>query len=62
MFQNPVFSVTAAKEVMGCSYGTANTVVEKLTQLGLVQETTGQGRHRRYRYEPYVALFSPSAL
>lgn len=58
MFQSPVFSVKAAQEVMGCAYGTANSVVEKLADLGLLQETTGQGRNRRYRYESYVALFS----
>ena len=62
MFQRPTFSVGEAKEVMGCAFGTANTIVEKLEELGLVREITGQERNRRYQYEPYVRLFDPDKL
>jgi Fic family protein len=62
MFQRPTFSVGEAKEVMGCAFGTANTIVEKLEELGLVREITGQERNRRYQYEPYVRLFDPDRL
>jgi cell filamentation protein, protein adenylyltransferase len=60
MFQKPTFSVGNAKEVMDCAYGTANTIVEKLEELGLLREITGQERNRRYQYEPYVRLFDSS--
>lgn len=62
MFEKPTFSVNEAKEVMGCAYGTANTIVEKLEELELVREITGQERNRRYQYEPYVRLFDPDRL
>lgn len=57
MFQRPTFSVGEAKEVMSCAFGTANTIIEKLEELGLVREITGRERNRRYQYEPYVRLF-----
>lgn len=62
MFDKPVFSVSAAKEIMGCAYGTANTIVEKFEDLGLITEITGQERNRRYRYDPYVNLFNSGTL
>lgn len=57
MFQNPTFSVGNAKDVMGCAFGTANTIVDRFEELGLLREITGQERNRRYQYEPYVRLF-----
>ena len=51
-----------AKEVMGCAFGSANTIVVKLEKLRLVREITGQERSRRYQYEPYVPLFDPDKL
>lgn len=57
MFQKPTFSINQAKDVMGCAFATASTVVEKLESLGLLREVTGRERNRLYQYEPYVALF-----
>jgi hypothetical protein len=28
-----------------------------MEEIGILKETTGQKRFRKYRYEPYVALF-----
>jgi DNA-binding MarR family transcriptional regulator len=36
---------------------TANRLVGRFEDLGLVREITGQRRSRLYRYEPYLALF-----
>jgi hypothetical protein len=55
-------SVGEAKEVMGCVFGTLNTIVEKMGELGSVREIIGQERNRRYQYEPYVRLFDPDKL
>jgi Fic family protein len=62
MFQTPTFSVNAAKQMIGCAYGTANSTVEKLEQLGLLTEITGQERNRCYQYDPYVRLFDAENL
>lgn len=57
LFQVPTFSINQAKDIMGCAFATASSVVDQLQSAGLVREITGNERNRLYRYEPYVALF-----
>ena len=57
MFEKPTFSINQAKEVMGCAFATAATVVERLEKMGLLREITGQERNRLYQYQPYVNVF-----
>ena len=58
MFEKPTFSINQAKDVMGCAFATASTVVDQLEELGLLREITGQERNRLYNYQPYVSVFS----
>ncbi|GAB1544168.1 hypothetical protein NUACC21_68440 [Scytonema sp. NUACC21] len=37
----------------------SSQIVEQFVELGLLQEITGWQRNRIYRYEPYLALFTP---
>jgi len=60
LFHNPVITVPMLRERLDCSYGTANKLIAGLERLGLVQEMTGWQRNRRYRFEPYLALFGAS--
>ncbi|MEQ1831232.1 MAG: Fic family protein, partial [Pirellula sp.] len=57
MFEAPTFSINSAKDIMGCAFATAATVVEQLQEHGLVREITGNERNRLYQYQPYVELF-----
>jgi len=57
LFRRPIVDVNLAAEIMSTSFATANGVVKKMEELGILKETTGQKRFRKYRYEPYVALF-----
>lgn len=57
LFRHPVIDVNRASEIMSTSFATANGVVRKLEASGILKETTGQKRFRKYRYEPYVELF-----
>jgi phage/plasmid-associated DNA primase len=41
----------------GTTYAAANQLVSRLEELGILLEITGYARNRRFRYEPYVALF-----
>ena len=41
----------------GTSYAAANQLVHKLAQHGILIETTGQQRHRRFQYDAYIRLF-----
>ena len=44
-------------QFLGCSYPKANKLVEQYSEQGLLRETTGNQRNRRYRYDPFMALF-----
>jgi hypothetical protein len=39
------------------TFATANKLIGRFEQLGLVHEITGQRRSRRFRYDPYLRLF-----
>jgi len=62
LFQNPMTTVRLVEQQLGCAYVTANRLVEKFAALGLLTETTGGQRNRRWRYEPYLKLFEPSLV
>jgi Fic family protein len=58
LFNRPIVSVADVKEITGTTYAAANTLVSRLAALGILVEMTGFTRNRRYRYEPYVNLFT----
>ena len=58
LFNRPIVSVADVKEITGTTYAAANTLVSRLAALGILVEMTGFTRNRRYRYEPYVRLFT----
>lgn len=62
LFQQPVVSIRMIESHLGCNYGTAARAVADLESLNLLREITGGQRHRRYRYDPYLALFDRHAL
>jgi Fic family protein len=57
MFQRPLLNVNLVKDSLGFSYVTANRLVDQVTKLGLLAETTGAHRNRRYSFTPYLDLF-----
>lgn len=57
LFDHPIVSVNEVRDLIGTTYPAANDLVAKMEGVGVLQEITGQARHRRYRYGPYVALF-----
>ncbi len=61
LFEQPLLSVPLVEKRLACSFVTANKIVEQLAALGLLRETTGWQRNRRYRYDPYLALFDALA-
>ena len=60
LFETPIVTARVVERRLACSYATAHRLVRRFVEWGLLQETTGQQRNRRYRYQPYLALF-PSA-
>jgi Fic family protein len=50
-------SVKDVQALLGTTFAGANQIVQRLADLGIVAEITGQTRHRRFRYDTYVRLF-----
>lgn len=58
LFDRPIVTVADVKGMTGTTYAAANNLVAKLVDLGILSEMTGFSRNRRFRYEPYVRLFT----
>ncbi len=57
LFDSPLVTVARVSERLEISYGTANSLIGQFVALGMLQETTGQKRNRRFSYGQYLALF-----
>jgi Fic family protein len=57
LYLNPVVDIRLVAGVTGKSYINANRLVSELEKLGLLKETTGHRRNRRFAYQPYLDLF-----
>jgi Fic family protein len=57
LYERPIMSVAQVRELTRTTYPAANDLVNRLVGLGILQEFTGQKRHRRFRYLPYIRLF-----
>ncbi len=58
LFAHPIVSVNEVRALTGNTYPAANQLVERLAGIGVLAEMTGHSRNRRFRYDPYVRLFS----
>lgn len=58
MYQRPIFKVSNVSDLLELSPQAANNLTDRLVQLELVREITGQRRNRVFRYDPYIELFS----
>ena len=54
----PIVSVQDVQQKIGTTYAAANNLVARLVALGILTEFTGNARNRRFRYDPFVELFS----
>ena len=57
LFQRPLVNVNAVSRDLEVSFPTANRLVARFEELGLLREVTGGRRSRLFRYEPYLQLF-----
>src|SRR3990172_6915229 len=57
LFEQPILNVRLAKDRLRVSFPTADALIDRLRDMGLLEETTGWQRNRRYRYTPYLNLF-----
>jgi len=58
LFEQPLVTVRMVERRLGCSFATANKLVDQFGRLGLLNKVSRSAlRNRRFRYEPYLALF-----
>jgi Fic family protein len=60
LFEHPVVTVRSMEKWLGVTFATANKIVNRLEELGLLTEITGYQRNRRFKYAPYLDLFEAS--
>jgi Fic family protein len=58
LYKHPIVSVNDVRELIGTTYPAANQLVDRLKQLGILVEITGQSRNRQFEYAPYIHLFN----
>ena len=61
LYEQPIMSVTDVRALIGTTFPGANQIVQRLVDLKVLSEITGQVRHRRFRYDAYVRLFDEEA-
>jgi Fic family protein len=61
LFQQPLINVKRVADVVDVTFPTANRLVARFEELGLLREVTGQRRSRLFRYDPYLQLFDEPA-
>jgi Fic family protein len=61
LYAGPIISVQHAASSAGIVFTSANSILQNLANLGLLDETTGRKRNRRFSYSPYLALFRDDA-
>lgn len=57
LFTNPVIGVDDVAQKCGVTYASANALTEKMAQMQLLREETGQRRNRRFVFREYLDIF-----
>lgn len=60
LYERPLVNVKLVSQIVKVTFPTANRLVMRFEELGLLREVTGQRRLRVFRYEPYLRLFDDS--
>lgn len=58
LYMKPIVSVKDVIDVTGATFPAANELVKRLVNAAILTEITGQARHRRFRYAPYIRIFT----
>lgn len=61
LFQRPLVNVNYVATTIEVGFPTANRLVARFEDLGLLTEITGKRRGRLFRFEPYLRLFDEPA-
>ncbi len=57
LFSNPLVSVQELSNKLEVTFPTANSLLRKMEQAGVIKETTGKQRGRRFKLQGYLDIF-----
>lgn len=57
LYEFPTTSVNDVRDITKTTFATANTLISRMVDFGLLREITGRTRHRRFLLHRYVDLF-----
>jgi len=57
LFDHPIVNVATVSSWLSVTPMSANNLVNRLVEAGLLREITGYARNRRFRFDPYLRLF-----
>ncbi len=57
LFRQPYIMVKDVQKTLGVSYPSANDLVSRLVDIGILSDVTGRRRNRVFFYEPYISIF-----
>lgn len=58
LYERPIVSVSDIQQQTKTTYAASNVLLGRMVELGILSEVTGYARNRRFRYDPYVRLFT----
>jgi Fic family protein len=58
LFESPIVTPRYLEQRLNVTYATANNIVARMVDLGILKESTGFKRNRRFEFTPYLALFA----
>ena len=58
LFYTPVISVKDIEQQFNVSYPTASQLIKQFVSIGILKETTGKKRAKRFVYSKYLAILS----
>ncbi|HET7294202.1 MAG TPA: Fic family protein [Vicinamibacteria bacterium] len=61
LYRRPIVAVEDVRNLTGTTYPAANQLVRRFVEARILREITGQARHRRFRYDGYIKLFTDDA-
>jgi Fic family protein len=57
LYERPIVSVKDLQSLLGTTFAGTNLIVQRLVELSILREITGQARNRVFQYDAYVRLF-----
>jgi Fic family protein len=62
LYEHPVVSAKHVQQALRTTYPSANNLVKRMVDSGILREFTGQARNRQFLYQPYFELFNDSSM